>query len=92
MLFPWFDKERFFSLSVVALVAIACSAVTVRPTATLLDDKTLGTWGAAFVCDIIAANEANSHIAGCWSRFCRICGTVGVQGRFEVSTSGNDVP
>ena len=40
MLFPWFDKERFFSLSVVALAAIACSAVTVRPTATkLLDDK-----------------------------------------------------
>ena len=40
MLFPWFDKERFFSLSVVAWTAIACSAVTVRPTATLLDDKT----------------------------------------------------
>ena len=41
MLFPWFDKERFFSLSVVALAAIAYSAVTVRPTATkLLDDKT----------------------------------------------------
>ena len=39
MLFPWFDKERFFSLSVAALAAIACSAVTVRPTATLLDDK-----------------------------------------------------
>ena len=39
MLFPWFDKERFFSLSVVAWTAIACSTVTVRPTATLLDDK-----------------------------------------------------
>ena len=39
MLFPWFDKERFFSLSVVSLAAIACSTVTVRPTATKLDDK-----------------------------------------------------
>lgn len=38
MLFPWFDKERFFSLSVVAWTAIACSAVTVRPTATKLQD------------------------------------------------------